>query len=57
MSDHYSTREPSGCCGCVAALGLAVGMLGATAYACGMVARALLRSTRERPPRRTTADR
>lgn len=38
MSAHYSTREPSGCCGCVAALALAVGLFGATAYACWMFA-------------------
>ncbi|MCG4741005.1 MULTISPECIES: hypothetical protein [Eggerthella] len=39
MSDHYSTREPSGCCGCAAAVGLAVGLFGASAYACWMFAR------------------
>lgn len=41
MSAHYSTREPSGCLGCVAALALAAGLLGATALACGRIADAL----------------
>ena len=41
MSAHYSTREGSGCAGCAAALALAVGLLGATALACGRVADAL----------------
>lgn len=41
MSAHYSTREPSGCVGCLAALVVAVGVLGATALACGRIADAL----------------
>ncbi|WP_158295193.1 hypothetical protein [Eggerthella lenta] len=39
MSAHYSTREPSGCCGCVAAVGLVIGLFGASAYACWSLAR------------------
>lgn len=38
MSAHYSSREPSGCLGCVAALLAAAGLLGATALVCGRIA-------------------
>lgn len=41
MSAHCSTREPSGCLGCAAALLAAAGLLGATALACGRAADAL----------------
>lgn len=41
MSAHCSTREPSGCLGCLAALAIAVGVLGMTALACGRAADAL----------------
>ena len=41
MSAHCSTREASGCVGCVVALAIAVGVLGATALACGRAADAL----------------
>ena len=34
MSAHYSSRKPSGCCGCIAALAFTVGMIGITAYVC-----------------------
>lgn len=34
MSAHYSTREPSGCAGCAAALLISVGMLAVTGYVC-----------------------
>ncbi len=42
MSAHYSTREASGCLGCAVALGVAVGMLGVTAYVCFEFARWLV---------------
>lgn len=38
MSAHYSTREASGCVGCVAAMGSVLVVLGATAYACWWIA-------------------
>lgn len=38
MSAHYSSREPSGCLGCVAALLVAGGALAAIGYACREVA-------------------
>lgn len=34
MSTHYSKRNSSGCCGCAVAMGVALGVLGVTAYVC-----------------------
>lgn len=34
MSTHYKNRQPSGCCGCAAALLISVGMLAVTGYVC-----------------------
>lgn len=34
MSGHYSTRQPSGCVGCLVAALMSVGVLTATAYVC-----------------------
>lgn len=46
MSAHCSMREPSGCAGCVVALVVAIGLLGATALVCGRVADALCNAIR-----------